>query len=227
MPFYRRKRFIRRGRKMRPKRRTFRRRFIRKSRFGKSGYSRRLAPSLKNPQGGLPKMLYCTVKMTRDTYYSGALSYAVYTWAINNCNDYYLTHDDRQPPDFEKLCNEDLYHDFRVVGTYNEFSLINQAACPMYVVWYINEVVGPCAANLADYMAQRNSRYLVIPGLMGASASGNTKRFKFYTKISKNMFVTKLATYDRDALERICVALTLDIQLLKEETEREKTGLAS
>jgi hypothetical protein len=39
--------------------------------------------------------------------------------------------------------------------------------------------------------------------------------------------LTKLAIYDRDALERICVALTLDIQLLKEETEREKTGLAS
>ena len=39
--------------------------------------------------------------------------------------------------------------------------------------------------------------------------------------------LTKLAIYDRGALERICVALTLDIQLLKEETEREKTGLAS
>ena len=39
--------------------------------------------------------------------------------------------------------------------------------------------------------------------------------------------LTKIATYDRSALERLCVALTLDIQLLKEETKREKTGLAS
>jgi hypothetical protein len=42
-----------------------------------------------------------------------------------------------------------------------------------------------------------------------------------------NELLTKLAIYDRDALERICVALTLDIQLLKEEIEREKIRLAS
>jgi len=39
--------------------------------------------------------------------------------------------------------------------------------------------------------------------------------------------LTKIAVYDREALERLCVALTLDLQLLKEETEREKTSLAS
>ena len=39
--------------------------------------------------------------------------------------------------------------------------------------------------------------------------------------------LAKIAFYDRDALERLCIALTLDIQLLNEEIERNQGHLAS
>ena len=39
-----------------------------------------------------------------------------------------------------------------------------------------------------------------------------------------NELLTKLAIYDRDSLERLCVALTLDVQIVIEEAEREKNS---
>ena len=39
--------------------------------------------------------------------------------------------------------------------------------------------------------------------------------------------LAKIAFYDRDALERLCIALTLDVQLLNEEIERSQEHLAS
>ena len=53
---------------------------------------------------------------------------------------------------------------------------------------------------------------------------GNT--IEFFDSMPDELLV-KIAFYDRSALERLCIALTLDIQLLKEEVEKEKTGLAS
>ena len=53
---------------------------------------------------------------------------------------------------------------------------------------------------------------------------GNT--IEFFDSMPDEL-LTKIAIYDREALERLCVALTLDLQLLKEETERKKTSLAS
>jgi len=49
---------------------------------------------------------------------------------------------------------------------------------------------------------------------------------EFFDSMPDELLI-KIAVYDREALERLCVALTLDLQLLKEETEREKTSLAS
>ena len=48
----------------------------------------------------------------------------------------------------------------------------------------------------------------------------------FFNSIPDDV-LAKIAFYDRNALERLCIALTLDIQLLNEEIEKEKTGLAS
>ena len=49
---------------------------------------------------------------------------------------------------------------------------------------------------------------------------------EFFNSIPNDV-LAKIAFYDRDALECLCIALTLDVQLLKEEVEKEKTGLAS
>jgi len=49
---------------------------------------------------------------------------------------------------------------------------------------------------------------------------------EFFNSIPDDV-LAKIAFYDKDALKRLCIALTLDIQLLKEEIEKEKTGLAS
>ena len=48
----------------------------------------------------------------------------------------------------------------------------------------------------------------------------------FFNSIPDDV-LAKIAFYDRNALERLCIALTLDIQLLNEEIEKEKTDLAS
>ena len=39
--------------------------------------------------------------------------------------------------------------------------------------------------------------------------------------------LTKIAQYDWNALERLCIALTLDIQLIEEEIKEERKNLAS
>ena len=39
--------------------------------------------------------------------------------------------------------------------------------------------------------------------------------------------LTKIAQYDWNALERLCIALTLDLQLIKEEIKEERKNLAS
>jgi len=49
---------------------------------------------------------------------------------------------------------------------------------------------------------------------------------EFFQSIPDDI-LAKIAQYDWDALERLCIALTLDIQLLKEEMQEEKKGLAS
>jgi hypothetical protein len=49
---------------------------------------------------------------------------------------------------------------------------------------------------------------------------------EFFQSIPDDI-LAKIAQYDWDALERLCVALTLDVQLLKEEMQEEKKGLAS
>lgn len=45
--------------------------------------------------------------------------------------------------------------------------------------------------------------------------------FDFFESIPDEM-LTEIAIHDRDALERLCIALTLDIQLMIEEAERRK-----
>lgn len=42
-----------------------------------------------------------------------------------------------------------------------------------------------------------------------------------------NDILAKIAQYDWDALERLCIALTLDIQLLNEKIEKSQKNLAS
>ena len=49
---------------------------------------------------------------------------------------------------------------------------------------------------------------------------------EFFQSIPDDI-LAKIAQYDWDALERLCIALTLDVQLLKEEMKEEKKGLAS
>lgn len=49
---------------------------------------------------------------------------------------------------------------------------------------------------------------------------------EFFYSIPDDVLV-KIASYDWGALESLCVALTLDVQLIKEEKERSKKGLAS
>jgi len=46
---------------------------------------------------------------------------------------------------------------------------------------------------------------------------------EFFQTIPDDM-LTQIAIYDRDSLERLCVALTLDVQLIIEEAEREKNS---
>jgi len=43
---------------------------------------------------------------------------------------------------------------------------------------------------------------------------------EFFSSIPDDV-LAKIAFYDRSALERLCIALTLDVQLLKEELERD------
>ena len=54
----------------------------------------------------------------------------------------------------------------------------------------------------------------------------NGSAIDFFNSIPDDV-LAKIVFYDRNALERLCIALTLDIQLLNEEIEKEKTGLAS
>ena len=49
---------------------------------------------------------------------------------------------------------------------------------------------------------------------------------EFFQSIPDDI-LAKIAQYDWDALERLCVALTLDIQLLKEEMKEERKNLVS
>lgn len=49
---------------------------------------------------------------------------------------------------------------------------------------------------------------------------------EFFDSIPDDV-LAKIAFYDRDALERLCIALTLDVQLLNEEIERNQGHLAS
>jgi hypothetical protein len=44
---------------------------------------------------------------------------------------------------------------------------------------------------------------------------------EFFQTIPDDM-LTQIALHDRDSLERLCVALTLDVQLIIEEAERMK-----
>ena len=44
---------------------------------------------------------------------------------------------------------------------------------------------------------------------------------EFFQTIPDDM-LTQIALHDRDSLERLCVALTLDVQLIVEEAERAK-----
>jgi hypothetical protein len=46
---------------------------------------------------------------------------------------------------------------------------------------------------------------------------------EFFQTIPDDM-LTQIALHDRDSLERLCVALTLDVQLIIEEAEREKNS---
>ena len=46
---------------------------------------------------------------------------------------------------------------------------------------------------------------------------------EFFQSIPDDM-LAQIAFHDRDSLERLCVALTLDIQLIIEEAEREKNS---
>ena len=49
---------------------------------------------------------------------------------------------------------------------------------------------------------------------------------EFFQSIPDDI-LAKIAQYDWDSLERLCIALTLDIQLLKEEMQEERKKLAS
>ena len=49
---------------------------------------------------------------------------------------------------------------------------------------------------------------------------------EFFSSIPDDV-LAKIAEYDWDALERLCVALTLDVQLCLESIDKEKKGLAS
>ena len=53
---------------------------------------------------------------------------------------------------------------------------------------------------------------------------GNT--IDFFESIPDDILL-KIALYDWEALERLCSALTIDMQLLKESILPEETGLAS
>ena len=46
---------------------------------------------------------------------------------------------------------------------------------------------------------------------------------EFFQTIPDDM-LTQIALHDRDSLERLCIALTLDVQLIIEEAEREKNS---
>ena len=46
---------------------------------------------------------------------------------------------------------------------------------------------------------------------------------EFFQSIPDDM-LTQIALHDRDSLERLCVALTLDVQIVIEEAEREKNS---
>ena len=46
---------------------------------------------------------------------------------------------------------------------------------------------------------------------------------EFFQTIPDDM-LTQIAFYDRESLERLCVALTLDVQIVIEEAEREKNS---
>ena len=46
---------------------------------------------------------------------------------------------------------------------------------------------------------------------------------EFFESIPDEM-LSQIAFYDRDALERLCIALTLDIQLMYEEAEQIKNS---
>ena len=46
---------------------------------------------------------------------------------------------------------------------------------------------------------------------------------EFFQTIPDDM-LEQIALHDRDSLERLCVALTLDVQLVIEEAEREKNS---
>ena len=54
----------------------------------------------------------------------------------------------------------------------------------------------------------------------------NGSALDFFQSIPDDVLV-KIAQYDWEALERLCVALTLDVQLLIEDIERSKINLAS
>ena len=51
----------------------------------------------------------------------------------------------------------------------------------------------------------------------------NGGALEFFQTIPDDM-LTQIALHDRDSLERLCVALTLDVQLIIEEAEREKNS---
>jgi hypothetical protein len=45
---------------------------------------------------------------------------------------------------------------------------------------------------------------------------------EFFESIPDDM-LTQIAFYDRESLERLCIALTLDVQLIIEQSENKKT----
>jgi hypothetical protein len=49
---------------------------------------------------------------------------------------------------------------------------------------------------------------------------------EFFQSIPDDI-LAKIAQYDWNALERLCIALTLDLQLIKEEIKEERKNLAS
>jgi hypothetical protein len=48
---------------------------------------------------------------------------------------------------------------------------------------------------------------------------------EFFESIPEDMLI-QIAFYDREALERLCIALTLDVQLIIEQTKSKKTKKA-